>query len=675
MSDKVSVSVNILESGSDKVIKKSLKKLKQDDNLSKIRRVLSCDDKLLFLKNGSPVDIEDEKKFSLKEILTIDAWKNNSIYLKKQIFWDVLNENHKLDHGRTITNVGTKSANYKAFILKGFKELKEIDKRGKGTIEIRSNEEFIKNKNLLFNIDISINNLIKLGLSRGTAQEKILRDGNNLSYNYTEVVKATLKLNRDDLKPTEKIIEAINDAIKSKNIKEFIDDYGLFIPTEITMGGRFYTNETLTSTENSNNNTETTGVNLGLNTNVTSLSYQNSTSENKSTFHKVNNTIILGGNCDGDVFNEKKWTESLKDYQNWECIEFNTPISIFQLLPDDLRKKVYEFIGKKILYTGILNCKYHFNQAGNYRKFELLKSDDIPQNILNIIQNEETDCDFFATAVDKNQDSKNVFFNCQILKQKADEKKIIPSIIIHAIQREFQPRVYDLKIVLMIVGYDIEFDCISDNCVEIVKERYLQDVQNPQNPQNTQNTQNTQNKKFHSLILRTKNDLKGTDYPFFGISTLNNLNDPNDSLVIGHNFYEIQSKNELKIDLFSYCSKKNCYSDLPNFTFCVLIILDSKAYTLRPFKFRMLKKPFINLTSHNNRNPKYVSFLRKTNDHRPIFLNQKIKQINIKYVRCRCKRKEVGCICGKTRKISKKEIHNCIVFDPCKSRKYFYDAL
>ncbi|POG77635.1 hypothetical protein GLOIN_2v1815663 [Rhizophagus irregularis DAOM 181602=DAOM 197198] len=668
MSDKVSVSVNILESGSDKVIKKSLKKLKQDDNLSKIRKVLSCDDKLLFLKNGSPVDIEDEKKFSLKEILTIDARKNNSIYLKKQIFWDVLNENHKLDHGRIISNVGTKSANNRAFILEGFKELKEIDKRGKGTIEIRSNEEFIKNKNLLFNIDISINNLIKLGLSRETAQEKILRDGNNLSYNYTEVVKASLKLNRDDLKPTDEIIKAINGAIKSKDIKKFIDDYGLFIPTEITMGGRFYTNETLTSTKKSNNNTKTTGVNAGLNANVMSLSFQNKTtngiSKDKSTFHKVNNTIILGGNCDGDVFNEKKWTESLKDYRNWECIEFNTPISIFQLIPGDLRKKVYKFIGKKILYTGTLDCKYHSNQAGIYRKFELLKSDNIPENILNIIQNEEADCDFFATAVDINQDSKNVFFTCQILKQKAEDgKKIIPSIIIHAIQKEFQPCEYNLKIVLMVVGYDIEFDYISaDNCIEVVKGQY------------SQNTQNIQNKMLHSLTLETTNHLMGTNYPFFGISILNNLNDPNDSLIIGHNFYEIQSNHELKIDLFSYCSKKNRYLKLPNFTFCALIILEPNTYTSLPFEFRMFKKPFISLSSQN-KNPKYVSFLRKTNDHRPIFLNQKIKQINIKYVRCRCKRKEVGCICGKTRKISKKDIHNCIVFDPYKSRKYFYDAL
>ncbi|PKK79146.1 hypothetical protein RhiirC2_728026, partial [Rhizophagus irregularis] len=109
-----------------------------------------------------------------------------------------------------------------------------------------------------------------------------------------------------------------------------------------------------------------------MNTKVMSLSCQNKTthgkSKDKSTFHRVNNTIILGGNCDGDIFNEKKWTESLKDYRNWECIEFNTPISIFQLIPGDLRKEVYKFIGKKILYTGTLNCIYHFYQAGIYRK-------------------------------------------------------------------------------------------------------------------------------------------------------------------------------------------------------------------------------------------------------------------------------------------------------------------
>jgi hypothetical protein len=644
MSNLVPVCVNILD------VRSSYKKLNLYDNLSKIREILSCDDKLTFLRNidGSP--IEDEENFLLSEIITTDVYNNRVIYLRKQIYWDVLNETHKLDYGRIMSNDGTITASKRAFKLKNFSELKEIDKHGKGTIEISTNGELIKNKNLLFNIDISVNNLIKLGLSRAAAQREILCDGSMLNYNYTEVGKATLKLNEDNLEPDNEFIDAINKAINSRNkdgITQITKDYGLFIPTEITMGGRFYTNETIITSKIFNENTKDTGINVGVNADGLSLSCQQANVHGKtndsSTFRRINNTIILGGKCDGS-FDENEWTESLKDYRNWDCIEFNNPISIFQFIPSHSRKELYTAIGKKILFTGILDCDYYISRPGTYRKFELKRSEEnIPSNILNMIQNEEADCDFFATAVDVNQDSKDVFFTCQILKQKAEDgEKIEISIIIHGIQKEFRPRKYKLNIVLMVVGYDIDFNHISDNCVEVIKKKY-----------------NPRNKMFDKIKLRAKSELNGTNLPFFGTSILNSIEDSNDSLVIGHNFHDIQSNHELKVDIFSYCSKYNRYVNLPKFTFCALIIIDPNIFSSIPFKFRILKKPFINPASQ----PKYVSFLHvPNNDHQPIFLRQKFKRITIEYVKCTCG--ETDCICRKkTRKISGNESRTYIIFD------------
>ncbi|GES72687.1 hypothetical protein GLOIN_2v1815663 [Rhizophagus clarus] len=618
-----------------------LKKLNLHDNLSKIRDILSCDTKLTFLNNvdGSPIEVGDERNFLLKEILTTDVWNNRSVYLKKQIYWDTLNDDHKLDYGRIIGGEGTKTADKRAFKLKDFDELKEIDRHGKGTVEINSNEELIKNKNLLFNIDVSINNLAKLGLSREVVRKKTFRDGTKLVYNYTEVGKATLKLSRDNLEPTEDFIKAINEAIESKDIKKVTENYGLFIPTEIIMGGRFYTNETIITSENSTENNQNTDINVGVNVDGLSLICQQKAAvgitNDNSIFRRVNNTIILGGKCDGN-FDEGSWTESLKDYQNWDCIEFNNPISIFRFIPFDLRKELYMAIGKKILFTGTLDCDYYLNRPGSHRKFELKRSiNDIPQNVFNIIQNEDADCDFFATVVDINENSKNVFFSCQILKQKVKDKESIePSIVIHAIQKDFRPSTYKLKIVLMIVGYDINFNFIEDQHVEVIKRKY-----------------NPRNRAFDKIRLRANSELNGTNLPFFGTSILSNLVPSNDSLIIGHNFHDIQTDHELKIDIFSYCSKYNRYVNLPAFTFCALIILDPHVFNSLRFKFRILKKPFINLNS----TPTYVSFLHIPNsDHQPIFLNQKFKRITIEYVRCSCGKSD--CICRrKTRKISGKD--------------------
>src|SRR5581483_4297209 len=111
--------------------------------------------------------------------------------------------------------------------------------------------------------------------------------------------------------------------------------------------------------------------------------------------------------------------------------------------------------------------------------------------------------------------------------------------------------------------------------------------------------------------LKTKHELKGTNYPFLGISILNSLDSSNDSLVIGHNYHEIKSAHELKVDIFSYCSKESRYCNIPKFTFSTLIILDDDAYQSCYLKFNKLKKPFIDLPNFNKdkTNPKYVSFL------------------------------------------------------------------
>ncbi|CAB5395412.1 unnamed protein product [Rhizophagus irregularis] len=179
------------------------------------------------------------------------------------------------------------------------------------------------------------------------------------------------------------------------------------------MGGRFYTNETEISSEQNIDNTFSAEVNVD----------------------RMWSKLVM-------------WTESLKDYRNWDCIEFNNPVN--------------------------------------------------------------ADCDFFATAIDVNHYSKNDFLTCQILK--TDEDKLNPSIIIMLFKKTFDH--------VHIIEY------CSDGC-----------------------------------RLKDSNDFPP---------------------VIGHNFHDIESDHELKVGIFSYCSKDNCYLNLPNFTFCTLIISDPKAYISLP---------------------------------------------------------------------------------------------
>jgi hypothetical protein len=667
--------------------------LNLNKNLSDIRKELKkrniINDTLLFSKKNKDVfgEIirETEKQFLLEHIIDRVVNDDNSnniiLYLKKSSSpnWDILNNKCKLDYGCTMSFDGIKRANKKAFTMKNC-ELTYIGGKGykKDQLEFESKEDWIKKTNLFINVDDNtINNFVKYGLSVGISQNENFNEEVKSVYKYTELEKVLLNF-REHLEPTEDFVKAVKDAISSESpreeFKEIIEEYGQFIPTKVILGGRVYFKDVKKSLENSIDKSKEVSMSTKIGGNY-------SYTKRNSKFYSFNRVKLLGGrhpeDNEFDENAEKDWIESLKDYQNWECIEFNNPISIFQLLPYDLRKSSFMAIGKRILYSSTEQCDYHLCKPGIYRNFVL---NNMPSRISRIIQkNKDADCDIFATVIDT-EDSKNIFFNCQIFN--CSESKGKPSIIIHGIQKDFHPRKYKLKVGWMVIGYDIDFSYIlSDNNVKLIKQEY--DSQNQH--------------EFDSIKLQLEyDDLITRNIPFFGIPILSNLSSLNTSLTIGHNFcntqLDIEEEEEreereekrgeereigskFKIDAFSYCSKKNCYVKLPKFTFCTIIILNnptSVIYELLPFEFRKFSilgnKPYIDLKglftpqSPNSLNPKCVSlYLPKDNNYNPIFLNQFSEQINIEYAECKCNK--TCSICkNKTLKISANEDNAmCIV--------------
>ncbi|CAB5383625.1 unnamed protein product [Rhizophagus irregularis] len=663
------------------------------NNLSDIRKELKkfriIDDTLLFTRKVSSESeysevIREHEEISLLEQIIDKVVNDNStdifLYLMKNSIpdWNILNDKCKLDYGCTMSFDGIKRANKKAFTMENC-DLTHIGSRGykKDQFEFESKEDWMKKTNLFVNTDdINVNSFVKYGLSVGISYSQNVTFNEEVKsvYKYTELEKALLNF-YGYLKPTEEFIKAVNDAIISENpreeFKEIIKEYGQFIPTKVIFGGRVYFKDVKKSSENS------TSKVVSVNINKIGVNYSNK--KRNSKFYRFNHIKLLGGkHPDGKDFDEnaeKDWIESLNDYQNWECIEYRNPISIFQFLPDDLRKKSFISIGKKILYTGTEYCDYFLYEPGIYRHFEL-KLNKLPFHISRIIRkNKDADCDILATAIDA-KNSENTFFNCKIFYNPEGK----PSVIIHGIQKEFQfyRRKYELKVGLMIIGYDIDFSFIlSDTSVELIKKEY----------------DSSNQREFGSIKLPLEHDLMTKNIPFFGIPILSNLNSSNDSLVIGHNFcntrLDVESK--YRLDAFSYCSKTNCFVRLPEFTFCTLIILNiptSLTYELLPFEFRTFEfstygfpelpyisdilrnKPYINLKekfarqSINNLDPKCVSLvLSGDNNYTPIYLNQSRDQITIEYVECRC---NITCsICKeKTLKIStsNKDHASCSIF-------------
>ncbi|CAB5199847.1 unnamed protein product [Rhizophagus irregularis] len=610
-----------------------MKRLNLDSNLSDIRKELEknnniIDDTFLFSTKQNNMFEEIDRDYEIDTLLNeiieeLDNSKNKFLYLMKysRPQWKFLIKQCELQYGCTIGFDGIKTSNKRVFIMRDCEfNLFGAEKYKKGQFKYKSKEDWIKKKNLLFDTDINIWGFINL-------ENKNFKDDNfyDSTYQYIELSKASLRFHKENLRLTKEFENEINYAIESKNPGEFkiiTEKYGQFIPTEVIFGGRVYFKNDKTSHKIHNSN-------------------------RKSNFHDFNYI---------HPDEENTWIESLKDYQNWVCIEFKNPISIFQLLPNNLYKEIYKIIGKKILYTCIENYDYYLYKPGLCGICVLR---NMPQNILDVIMNKDADCDIFAAVIDTEEDLNDTFFNCQILHPS----NVRPSVIIHAIQQQFQERKYKLKIGIMVIGYDINFNHIASN-ISIQSKKFIYESQN-------QCMFDSISLEHNNLDLMMKNN-----NPFMGISVLRSYDSSNKSLVIGHNFCKDEN-NKFKINIYSYCVKENCYVNLPKFTFHTFIItLNSPKYETYalPFKFNMCEKPFIDLNLQStslNLKPLFVSlYLLKDLDYNPIFLNQNSKQINIEYVNCKCNKTCPICM-NNAKKLLESDNHYCLFFDP--SCNFFKD--
>ncbi|GES95312.1 hypothetical protein GLOIN_2v1594955 [Rhizophagus clarus] len=565
--------------------------LNHKDNLSSIREKLKESSNVtmsntLSFANSSKAEIarEDEEKIMFKEIIDVE---NNTLYLIKPDYKFLINKLN-LEYGHTKS---LDKANKKAFIIKDY-DITEITDEHKFTRIDLKKCQFMKKDIFLFT-DIDSNKITS----------------NNSTCTVIEYSKVSLKFRTE---PDPEFVKAVEDAIESKDLrrlKKITEEFGNFIPKEeVILGARAYF--------------------VDVNTGDSSKNYA-----------RYTNLKLFGGKkFISKDFNESEWVSSLNEFRNWDCIKIKNPISIFYLLPEYLRRKILSLVGRKILYLSAESYEYKLIKLGSHNILELK---NIPKDILEILRDKVADCSIFATVVDKNIVNDDIF-NCQVLWPPNQD----PKLIIHCIQKKFRECKCKLKVMLMIIGYDINFDFgRSDFNIQFKVERH------------DYNASNNQTQKY---LLESDSSI------CFGIPVLRKFDDSNSSLVIGHNFYNTRNDENERTGLytFSYCLKKNHFVYLPNFTFYTFTILN---YSSNHSGMSSLKhSKFVRniMTKRDSLRPKFISlYSTKENNCGPIFLKQKTSELNgvqIKYpkiVNCR----DNNCICKK--KILKDEFKYAY-FDP-----------
>ncbi|CAB4390546.1 unnamed protein product [Rhizophagus irregularis] len=469
------------------------------------------------------------------------------------------------------------------------------------TIKIDSEENKIIENDLLLIADIDIPNFEKLGVLFKKSNIKNSNVTINTTYNIIEHKKMSLKFK---LKPTIEFIEAVRNVINSndpRKFKDVISEFGQFISKEIILGGRAY----VIARENSEENADEYSSNIGIQSLNMKCEKKYSKSSNTNYSSKFKSFKLFGGKevCSNN-FNETDWVESLKDFKYWSCINFKEPVNIFQLLPEDLRKQILSLTGKKMLFTSIEDYSYKLLESGS----QLI---NIPEKFLEILQCKDSDCNIFATVVDKNEKD---IFNCQVVWPPNED----PKLLIHCIQKKFR------------------------------KHEFLRNIFNASN---------------HQTIVIPLELEYNPPVLCFGIPVLSKLDSPNNNYqVIGHYFYN-DEKNKIGSYIFSYCLENNHFISLPNFTFYTLIIsnyLNSDNCGILPFQHMSKISKMLDLIKLKNKSlklhPNFVSLysIGENKYHGPIFLKQKISGIKIKYIDIKCNQSDCICKSKKFKNLEKK---------------------
>ncbi|GBB85492.1 hypothetical protein RclHR1_01200006 [Rhizophagus clarus] len=509
-----------------------------EDNLSDIRENLKKDNTikmnntLLFSKKFADnklteISHENEKDFILNDIIE----KSNAsctLYLKEtsRPYWKLLNDLHRLDFGCTMTSDGIKRANQRAFITEEC-QLNEINhKKEDEEVKFDSQEDRMIKKNLFFtpNINKNVKYFAKVGIKD---ENEYYDDIEDIAYEYRVYKKAFFKIS--NLKATDDFIKRVDDALKSKDHENFVQitkEFGQFIPTGIILGKRFPIKEQTKDEE-----------------------------------------------------------DLLNDYRNWDIIELLEPISIFELLDDDLRKTLYSFFGKRILYSEVSN-----------ELFDNKKIVRLPRRISEIILNKQADCSIFATAIGM----KN-YYHCQILTLPDKE----PSLIIHHFKKKSKSKDSQLTIGWIVVGYDTNF-------------RSIFPVYNPGSFNNMQ---------FIVKVLNIDNGLPVDLKPpiekphYIGISYTENESDP----VIGHYF----SNDREKLYTFAYSKKDKQRAKLPPKFSLHLLELTNSSTTFEKYFNNSINLDNIDEFKNFKDTPKFLSLYSKKNE--PILLKQRPTNVKVKF--------------------------------------------
>ncbi|KAF0559890.1 hsp70 family protein [Gigaspora margarita] len=324
----------------------------------------------------------------------------------------------KLNYGIRMTEDGPKNLNEMAFEFP--QDITQSVKMRKFYAEYKyegmctsKHENFLR-KNLVTEEEISIampsGLYIGFIISGGNQTDDTYNTEFSSKYKIRLFSRYKIEIDIEKVQPTEIFIQGVNSALESDNtideLKRVCEKFGEYIARNVKTGGRmhkieYYNMSNFTPTNRSAN------INIGSKL-VGSIggSYNNVNEHNVSSSMSDDETYIRFYGGDENKFKEDNlalWQDSLDDYTTWQVIEYTDLIPIFDVLNSELRQKVLDTMGQKVLYSKpekFYNTDMSLSKQTDYGTGARLWWKAVcPEIHQKILQNEESELNFGSLAL------------------------------------------------------------------------------------------------------------------------------------------------------------------------------------------------------------------------------------------------------------------------------------
>ncbi|CAG8795080.1 5760_t:CDS:2, partial [Cetraspora pellucida] len=295
---------------------------------------------------------------------------------------------------------------------------------------------------------------IFLGISRDTVKQKY--KNLKVSSEYVNLIwkEAEITFSESCVKPTDKLLEDVNDALNKNTTKEkmqallnITEKYGSFYACRLILGKASFNEKKHISSSNGNFDAKHTELQFGLELN----------SKVNADLKLDNNTKNKSRSFDTYSYSRNKDIGDREDYTKWDIIGYDDIHLIFDLLNDDLRKRVLDVLGHRILSAGTVSLPVDFNNT----KPLVCSLETARTKIENI-----NECHIFVSITNENDGNVNKVFSSHV--EYADE--YTPEIVVYRIRRKKNrfiraiqhkkdiKKSYSLKLNWIIVGQPKYFD-------------------------------------------------------------------------------------------------------------------------------------------------------------------------------------------------------------------------